>query len=446
VRNVWIFLLSFLLGVFMRLGPTAVNYPARAGLMASDGYGAIHVNQNAYRWNNISSVNLSGTIYQAACYWDSDGTLRIGKRVLDGSWTFYDIGIVVNGDDNHDVITLGLDPDGYIHFAYGMHADSLLYRKSDAPISSWTGGVTAVLSMLGTNETAVTYPTWLNDPAGNLYFIFRDGVAGNGDMYMYKYNHATTTWAGVAGTTAGKVINGKGESYSPYWEHPSFDADFGSGGYFHLAFHWVDVSGTGRNFDKSYVKWDGTNWVKSNGNSQTIPITNANAEIIDDVGAYDTGMTSFNGLYSDSNGNPHIIYPKTVGGFRRLVHAYHNGTSWSISQINTTNGFGTDVSVGQIGLNVVILIDRASDTIYVLYRDSWRGSGISLLKSTDFVNWTEKIVYPYDVGWALPHVDENEFVHSGNIYLMIEEYHGALLSGSQATFPIYLWKVDPTIW
>jgi hypothetical protein len=327
-----------------------------------------------------------------------------------------------------------------------MHAEALKYAKSNAAIDTWTGTLTTGLSMLGTNESSATYPTFINDPAGNLYFIFRDGVSGNGDLYLYKYTHGTTTWSAAAGTTAGKVINGKTSSVNPYWDHPCFDSDFGSGGYLHLSWHWrSEASGPGENHDCCYVKWDGTNWVKADGSSQTIPITEANAEVVDDV-APNVGLTSFNSLYSDSAGNPHIVYPKTNTN-RYLYHAYHNGTNWTITQItNTLNLSLGDNSTCDIGLTPAIAIDRDSNTVYVIYRDLFEGGGIWLLKSTNFTTWTKKRIYPYPVGWWSPKFDYVEFERSGNLYIPIEEYFGALLAGNQSTFSIYIWKVDPSIW
>ena len=430
----------------MRKAPSLFNYPDRADLLASNGYSGNHNNPNTVRWNAITSVDLGGTIYQAACFWDGEGDLIIGKRVLDGAWTLYDTGVNITGNDNHDVCTIGLDPNGYIHVCYDMHAEPLKYRRSDAAISSWTGTLTATLSMVGTNESSVTYPTFLNDPAGNLYFIFRDGTSGDGDLYLYKYTHGTTTWAAAAGTTAGKVINGIASSVNPYWEHPCFDADFGSGGYLHLSWHWRTTMASG-NEDRCYVKWDGTVWVKADGTSQTIPITQANAEIVDDTGE-NIGMTGFNSLYSDSDGNPHIIYPKThTDTFRHLFHAYHNGTNWTITQITTTpNPSLGDNTTYDIALTPAIAIDRDTDTLYVLYRDLFEGTGILLLKSSNFTTWARKVVYPYSVGWWSPKFDYVEFERSGNLYIPIEEYYGGLLAGNQSAFRIYVWKVAPATW
>lgn len=433
----------------MKSKPTAYNLPARADLVTSLGYSGVHVNPQHYS-GVPASVNLSGTIYQAYVFWNSSSQLVIATRVLDGSWTQYaQAAITIPGDDNHDSIAIGLDPNGYIHVCYAMHVDALHYRTSDVPIDSWTGTLTTTLSMVGTNESAVTYPFFFNDPAGNLYFLFRDGGSGNGDLYMYKYTHGTTTWAAAAGTgTGGKLIDGKSESpdRSPYWEHPVFDADFGSGGYMHLPFRWrVTGDADGANRDLNYVKWNGTNWYHADGTAQTVPITSANCEVVDNTSGANLGLTSGHAIYSDSNGNPHIVYPKThTDGYRHLFHAYHDGASWTITQLTAENNPNLgDNSTYLLGLIPSIAIDRATDTIYVLYINPINGDGIQLLKSTDGTTWTHKTVYPYSVGWWSPKFDYVEFERSGNLYLPVEEYYGALLAGSQPAFPIYFWKVDP---
>jgi hypothetical protein len=302
--------------------------------------------------------------------------------------------------------------------------------------------------MVGTNENSVSYPTFINDPSGNLYFIFRDGTSGNGDLYMYKYNHGATTWAGVTGTTAGKVIDGKSESptRNAYWDHPCFDANFGSGGFLHLSWHSktsTQTAGASGNRDRSYVRWDGTNWTKADGTSQTIPITSTNAEIIDNSATDDTGMISFSCLYSDSSGHPHIIYSKTSGGSRYLFQAYHNGVSWSIGQITSLHNAGTDITNGEVGLIPCVVINRSNDTIYVFYKDVKLDEGIWMLKSTNFSTWTNRRVYPYGVGWWIPKFDYVEFERSGNLYFSVEEFYGSLLIGIQTAFPIYVWKVAP---
>lgn len=425
---------------------TAYNVEHRAEEITPNGYSDTR-NNSQTRWNAITSVNLSGTVYQAVCFWNSDSELVLGKRILDGAWTFYNYpAITVAGDDNHDTISVGLDPNGYLHVCYGMHIQPLIYKKSDASINAWTSGLTGTSSMLGTNETEVTYPVFVNDPSGNLYFLFRDGGAASGDLYMYKYNHISETWLGVSGTVAGKLIDGKSDSLGEYWEHPCFDDDFGSGGYLHLGFHFrSDTSNS--NKSKSYAKWDGINWKKSDGSSQTVPIRIGNAEVVDSDGVVNTGMTSFNTLYSDSNGNPHLVYPKTgADGYRHIYHAYHNGTSWTISQVTiTSNPVVTDIS-DFVDLIPAIAIDRSTNTLYVLHIDRTEGDELQLAKSTNFTTWKFRRVYSHSLGSWTPKYDYVEFERSGILYIPMEVYYGVILVGNQSKLPIYVWKVDPSKW
>lgn len=440
----------------MRKSPTACNLPARASLVSTLGYGTVVCNSQHYRWGALASVTISGTTYQAICFWNSSGKLVVGKRVLDGAWTLYTYdgsgglaNIAITAGDNHNVASLGIDPDGYIHVCYDMHAVALKYAKSNAAINAWTGALTTGLSMVGTNETSVTYPTFINDPAGNLYFLFRDGSAGNGDLYFYKYTHGTTTWAAAAGTGAGgKLIDGKGETpdRSPYWVCPCFDADFGSGGFLHFSFHWrVTGDSSGANRDLCYMKWDGTNWKKADGSAQTVPLTSANCEVVDSTGGENLGLTGGWSMYSDASGNPHIAYPKThTDTYRHIFHAYHNGVSWAVLQLTSTNDPSPslgDNSAFDFGFTPLLVVDRASDVVYVFYRDLFKSTGLLLLRSDNFTDWSEKVIYPYDIGWCNVKFDPVEFERSGNLYLSIEEYKGALLAGNQTAFPLYVWKV-----
>lgn len=442
----------------MKNSPSAYNFPDKASVVSANGYADLYVNAQS-RWNAVTSVNISSTIYQASAYWNSSDQLVIATRVLDGSWTEYaQAGITIAGDDNHDYVSIGIDPDGFIHVCYSMHSDALLYRKSDSAINSWTGTLTTTLSMVGTNESAVTYPTFINDPSGNLYFLFRDGINTNGDLFFYAYTHSTTTWAAATGTgTGGKLVDGKNESPTRgvYWEHPSFDSDFGSGGFMHLAFRWRVAGSTeptvggGACRNMLYVKWDGTSFYQADDTAQTVPITSANGEVADDTSGDNVGLRRQMATFSDSNGNPHIVYPKEhTDGFLHLFHAYHNGTSWSISQITYENTPAPDNTTGNVGLIPDIAIDRSTDTIYVIYFNPLDGGGIMLLKSTDFTNWTKKKVYPYYLGWWQPCYDYVEFERSGILYIQINEYVGYLFQSlpAQTSFPVALWKVDPSIW
>lgn len=440
-------------------------------LVSDGGNAAIHVNPNQYRYDAISSVSLSGTVYQAVTFWDENDQLVIGKRVLDGDWTLYvmdgtggrpDIELPTGANlDNHDVANLGFDPDGYIHVAYAMHSNALLYRKSDAAIDTWTGGMTATLSMVGANETLTTYPTFFNDPSGVLYFMFRQDDGSESDWYFYKYTHGTTTWAAASGTgTGGKLLDGASGT-SAYIYRPIFDSDFGSGGFLHIGFQWrtTPVTTGGENTDVSYTYWTGSAFKKADGSAQTVPITNANAEVVDAIDENE-GLTNFNSIYSDSDRHPHLTYQKLGDeGYRHIYHAWHNGSAWTIRQLTDTkapNQTDHDLHV----LVPLIVIKRSTDEAFVIYVDHWDTPGILMLRSApgDFTVWYKSVIYPLPTGWWNPHIDWSMWERSTDLYVLIEYFQiaegveaydtgnppGGGLVGEADSFPIRLLKWEPS--
>jgi hypothetical protein len=174
--------------------------------------GAI-VNQRNYRYEAMASHEVSGTTYQALTYWDESGYLVIATRVLDSTWTFFTYNgtgglptISLLGADFHYVANLGIDSTGIIHISYNMHNSPLVYRKSTNAIDSFDGALSTTLSMLGAHESKVSYPSFVKDPAGVFYFMFRDGESGVGDLFMYQYS----TGAGAQGGPLRRVAQRAG--------------------------------------------------------------------------------------------------------------------------------------------------------------------------------------------------------------------------------------------
>lgn len=335
---------------------------------------ATNANYHVYRWNSLDTVDIGGTEWQAAAFWDEDEHLVIAVRSKSGAswgaWTNYVYdGVAETPEilrteiDNHNNANIGFDSDGYLHIAYDHHNDALNYRRTSTAISSFSGTLTSALSMTGT-EGAVSYPTFFRDPLGTLYFIHRDGDSGVGDLYFYKYTTSGQTWAAAAGTsTNGLLIDGKNSSpdQSPYWHGPpQFTADWdGAGtGYMWLGWAWRESSIATTMHDISVVRWDGTTFTKTTG-SQTVPITLANCEIANAV-AVSSSLPSFNTMVVDSSGNPHLIQTYTSSGVNRIFRTYHNGSSWATTAISDALA---GVSFGANGVTAAI---SSNDTIYVV--------------------------------------------------------------------------------
>ena len=414
--------------------------------LALDGYPTAKTNPQRNRYHALASMPLAGTTYQAFLYWNTDGELVIGTSEIDSAWTFYTLDgaggrpdVDLAGSDNHFTCTLGIDEAGYIHLCYNHHNTALKYRVSSQTIAAFDGTFGSEGSMLGTNETGVTYPTFINDPSDNLYFMFRDGAAGNGDTYFYKYTQGSTTWASAAGLTAGKLIDGKGTTHSAYHDYPAFDSTFGSGGWFHLAWHWRDLSPE-KNHDRNYVKWDGTNWKQSDGSAQTIPITTANEDTYDAVST-DNGLTSFNMVAADSDGCPHTAYSKIdADGFRHIYHSYYNGTSWITSQVTKTETPNASPATDyDVGLKPIMVID-STDRVHIIYLDNYSDEGILIMRSDagNYTIWERLVIYPRYTGfWGLK-LDNRQWREDNELYMPIEYW----LSGEDR-LPIRLLKWVP---
>jgi hypothetical protein len=337
-----------------------------------------NANYDHTRWHNLVTTSFSSNTYQACAFWNADEDLVIGVRVNGGSWTLYVYDGVAETPqitrselDNHNSVGLGFDPNGFLHIAYDHHNTALNYRKSNAAISSFDGTLTAELSMVGTNETSIAYPTFFNDPLGNLYFMFRSGAgSGEADGYIYKYTHGTTTWASLTGLTAGKLIDGLNSAgvHNPYWSGPplfSSDWDGAGTGFMYVSWVWRASTAVTDDHDLSIVKWDGTDWLQMDGDAQTIPILTTNAEIID-AAAVNSGLAAFNTMVLDSDDFPHVIYGKndsTKNNYGRAWHIYWNGSAWSTTAAFSPVTGSANHNFSNSTLDAVI---DADDTIRVI--------------------------------------------------------------------------------
>ena len=376
-----------------------------------DSYQVNFTNMSGQAAEALVTVDRLGTLYQLVCFWGKDdrNALVIGRRNLNSgstwSWWVYDARgnlptIRLTHDDNHNAAVVGVSTDGLIHIMYDMHggggSGQLKYRRSASTVENFDGGLGAEQSSLvnADNEDAVTYPTFFTDPAGELYLLFRDGASGDGDLYMYHWNVGSSAWEAAAGTsTDGLLIDGRNSTgtRSPYWSIPPiFEPDFGSGGLMHLFFNWRMAKGSDQNEDVCYIAWDGANFKKSNGTNYTAPITDADAEVAEEVPAGNGLFEVWGSGYSDSSGNPFACYIRDdSNGNAQVFVAWHDGSSWQVKQL-------TDLMLGSqpgaMSRYARVLIDRGTDTAHVIYR---LRDEIRLISSGagDYTSWAEKTIW-----------------------------------------------------
>ena len=343
-------------------------------------------------------ATYNGNIY--ACYRDADFDTVIAKSTDSGAtWTTT---VVAAGstDDAHNTCSLGIDSNGYIHVSYDHHAVALKYKVSDSPesIAAFSNG-----TMTGTAETAVTYPRFYRSPAGVLYFIYRDGASGDGNLHLRVYNATTETWANagapfIDGSAASPAVN-------PYENTFSWDSE----GDIHLTWGWRETPAATTNHNLLYAKYDTSDaqWEKTDGTAYSLPITKAAAEVAATI-AQSSGYANTNSNAVDSLEHPHAAYIKNASdGKTEVFHTYWNGTSWVTTQVTDLNP--TTLTTWNLGRPQILI--SSNDTIYIFFTDSQTANQVDFtLPASDAFYWTKST--DFGATWTTP-VEITEFPKGG---------------------------------
>ena len=116
------------------------------------GYSCTSVNTTVFRNNSLVTHGDE----QYISYYDNDGYLVLGKRKLDSEqWTLHRTQYQGNVKDAHNIISMMIDGEGYMHVSFDHHGHPLNYCRSIAPGSLELGDK---MPMTGVDEGNVTYP------------------------------------------------------------------------------------------------------------------------------------------------------------------------------------------------------------------------------------------------------------------------------------------------
>lgn len=323
-------------------------------------------NCTAYIQNNLATYN--GVQY--AVYWAAGDGVKIASRLfpdptyLQVVWTIVDLTslLATTSNDEHNVCTVFVTPDGFIWVAQIRHNSALGSRLlySDIPESigttaaDWTVG-----AMTGLNETQMTY---LNAfmVNGAQYVTYRDGISGNGDWYLNKYTPNVNpaligTWARVS-----KLFNGKTDSPVNSFYPNRWCVD--RAGRFHAGGVFRDVGGV-NNINVGYMFSDDMlTWYKSNGAQITLPATIAKIETAVTVAATTSNQfLNSGGLDVSPNGDVHLALAKSrtaVDYTEDIWYVTRRKGTWSsqfITNAGTPYGMGRPQVVTTDGGRVLIL-------------------------------------------------------------------------------------------
>jgi len=281
--------------------------------------------------------------YQYWAYWDAadrTGTVYLAlvrRKISDGTTST----LVTNHSlsvptDGHNSISMGVSPnDGVIHLSYSAHALPHVYGYSSTGCLSQATFSNCTFTWTdhqanSTTEAKLTYPVYLNDSAGHLYFFYRYGINDNGDEYLNKYDDSTHTWSEVGKIFAGRSGNGSWDlDGAGPWPATTFrgiyfvGAQFDKNDRLHVVYNWRETDPTGvspklddtvRNHDIDYVYSDdfGRTWY-NNAGTKVADMSTSDSVVVNDTGTqvitYPWGyaLLSPNQLLIDSNGQPHGV-------------------------------------------------------------------------------------------------------------------------------------------
>lgn len=274
---------------------------------------------------------------QYIAYYNANRNMVVGQRKLrDAKFTMTILPATsretaggtstVLGWDSHNSVTLGIDPDGYLHLAGNMHVHPITYFRSTKPNDIST--LVQEMKMVGTSESRCTYPHFMNTREGELIFHYRDGSSGNGNEIYNLYNSKSKQWQRLLDTP---LTDGQG-LMNAYQTQPALMAD----NWYHVYWVWRDTPDCSTNHDLSYIKSpDLKNWFNAFGEPVKLPVTLDNKSVIVDPIPVKGGIINLAAsLCFDNSGKPLMAYHKyDANGNLQFYTARLSGKKWEIKQL-----------------------------------------------------------------------------------------------------------------
>ena len=308
---------------------------------------------------NFDAVAVDDRVY--AAYYDAERWLKVARIDLQTKAVqTLRLQSQYGGWDGHNYVTIAYDAYGFLHVAGNMHTSPLVYarmqRKGDFD------SLALVNRMTGIEEKSVTYPQFFLIKDGSLGFTYRAGRSGNGAEYINRFDGEKWVRLLDRPLFAHEEDGDVSAYHSGYVRAPD--------GRYYVAWVWrKKPSDAANNFDVCFAQSDDLKtWRTSRGQTLTLPITPANAEVVDRI---PTGGGLFNNvrLGFDPSGRPVISYLKyDAAGNTQLYHARLEGGRWNVVQATTWDyrwelkGGGT--LVGEIVIGGVSVVDgRMQETV-----------------------------------------------------------------------------------
>ena len=386
----------------------ALNSSARGHRLVkvAPGYSETSVNTAVFRNNSL----VTDGDFQYICYYDPEGYLTLGKRKLGSAkWQLQRSQYKGNVRDAHNVISMMVDGDGYIHVSFDHHGHPLNYCKSLAPYSLELGPME---NMLGEDEEKVTYPEFYRLAGGDLLFAYRSGKSGRGNLVLNRYDVKNRAWTRVQDV----LIDGE-DQRNAYWQI-YVDAK----GTIHASWVWRETAAVETNHDLCYARStdNGATWYTADGRMYDLPIRAGNAEYACRIPQC-SELINQTSMSADAEGNPYIATYWRDADSKvpqyRLV--WFDGKQWNSRQVSNRV---TPFSLSGVGTKMIpvarprIVVDGKK--AYYVFRDEERGSKVSMAYTEDVDKGEWKVTDLTDFA-----VDAWEPSHDTELWKQRKQFH-----------------------
>ena len=413
-----------------------LNSAMKTRLVAvGDGYSATSVNTAVFRG---SSVATHGN-FQYISYYDADGNVVVGKRRLGSDkWTLSTSQYKGNVKDAHNVISIGVDGDGYLHVAFDHHGHPLRYARGTAPGSLQLG---PLMPMTGSDESDVTYPEFYTMPDGDVIFAYRSGASGRGNLVLNRYDVESGKWSRIHDV----LIDGENER-NAYWQ---MYAD--PKGILHLSWVWRETWLVETNHDLCYARSadGGKTWTRSDGTPYQLPVTMDTAEVAWSI-PQNSELINQTSMTADSDGNPYIAtYWRDSGSDvpqYRLV--WHDGAKWDMATVGERR---TPFSLSGGGTKMIPVsrprIVSDGKKAYYIFRDTDRGSKVSVAYTPHLgkEEWEVADLTDFAVDAWEPSHDVNLWNDRHLLHIFVQTSHQGdgerVAEGTDISSPVYILEI-----
>lgn len=386
------------------------------------GWSKTSVNATIFRKNSIVSDNGN----QLVAYYDSTGRVVLAKRQLgSNNWTLHPTQYKGNVYDAHNIISIMIDGDGYLHMSWDHHNNRLNYCKSLQPYGTEMGEKEA---MIGTEESVVSYPEFYRFGNGDLLFAYRDGGSGNGNLVLNRYDLVTGQWKRLQTN----LIDGEGKR-NAYWQLHIDKSDR-----IMVSWVWRESPDVASNHDMCYAVSNdgGFTWMNSKEQQYALPINQANAEVVWEI-PQNSNLINQTSISSDEQGNAYIAtYYKAPGENCTQFHLiYQNKGEWLHSTVTQRT---QDFPLGGMGSRsipisrpqLVISKGGKSSCIHVIYRDEEQNNRACISSAeTGSMEWSMKVLSQESLGRWEPSIDSRLWEEAQQLHL----YHQNVGQGQGET-------------